>query len=488
MRSSIICPLIPLLASGCGLINALTSSDANRGDTGTSDGMSLAHDTDNQDGSGLSDSSGDTTPSDSAGDVLPSDSHGDKGRCDTPEACGQECTECTQPTSECGGEEAGCVAPQCADLPDFTRCVEQSVSDQSYAICVDGTCASPGCGAAVCNTPYPNFTLSDTSQRFCSDVTSIIVCPTMNDCATTPYCGQDAQYGWDRDNEGTDRFVGPDDAQDEPVVQDSVTGLMWQGCTNGLSGPACGNGTPDRKDWLRAVSHCDGLLWDGFSDWRLPDLFELQSIVDYGEGDPAVDPVAFAGTPSFMSWSSTTDAVNDGEAWYVGFYSGFSSTGPKVNTRDVRCVRGGSGPVGPPQERFTRIDATGAQPRVMDNATRLMWQGCPWGLSGGACTTGAVATRSWAVALDDCQDLDWGGHTDWYLPNITELHSLIDNRRYDPAIDNVAFPSTPSDYFFSSSSCVDDPGGAWGVHMLEGSINVVDKVSIKHVRCVRAAP
>ncbi|MBK7655962.1 MAG: DUF1566 domain-containing protein [Betaproteobacteria bacterium] len=46
------------------------------------------------------------------------------------------------------------------------------------------------------------------------------------------------------------------------------------------------------------------------------------------------------------------------------------------------------------------------------------------------------------------------------MPNVKELVSLVNRTRAEPAIDNIAFPSTPSDASWSSSRCC---GPAWGV-------------------------
>jgi hypothetical protein len=45
--------------------------------------------------------------------------------------------------------------------------------------------------------------------------------------------------------------------------------------------------------------------------------------------------------------------------------------------------------------------------------------------------------RLWCDALDYCETLDLGGETDWRLPNVHELQSLVHQGRYDPAIDPI---------------------------------------------------
>jgi len=141
--------------------------------------------------------------------------------------------------------------------------------------------------------------------------------------------------------------------------------------------------------------------------------------------------------------------------------------------------------VGP---RFSRTVVAGA-PVVADAATGLVWQGCPAGMTGDASTcTGTALLRTWQAALDECQDSTWAGFTDWYLPNVDELRSIVDNGRVSPAIDPTAFPATPSSYFWSSSSYAGSASYAWAVDFSSGYVSNDAKTSTYYVRCVRRPP
>jgi hypothetical protein len=83
----------------------------------------------------------------------------------------------------------------------------------------------------------------------------------------------------------------------------------------------------------------------GFRDWRLPHIKELQSIVDYGQSQAAIDPTFPGLTAVDNHWSSTTDAAGSA-AWYVNFSIGFvflasTSAEDDPNLLHVRAVRGG---------------------------------------------------------------------------------------------------------------------------------------------------
>ncbi len=51
---------------------------------------------------------------------------------------------------------------------------------------------------------------------------------------------------------------------------------------------------------------------------------------------------------------------------------------------------------------------------------------------------------NWQGALDYCQDSTSAGFSDWYLPSVDELRSIVDNHRVSPSIDPTAFPATPA--------------------------------------------
>jgi len=124
------------------------------------------------------------------------------------------------------------------------------------------------------------------------------------------------------------------------VVTDTLTGLVW------LENANC-FGT---RNWAGALSDANGLatgycgLTDGSSagDWRLPNVRELQSLIDYGEYGPALpDGHPFTGVQSSYYWSSTTFAINTSYAWYVHLNIGNVYGGNGSNGYYVWPVRGG---------------------------------------------------------------------------------------------------------------------------------------------------
>ncbi len=126
---------------------------------------------------------------------------------------------------------------------------------------------------------------------------------------------------------------------EDVVTVDRVTGLMW---TSDGDGYGCNNGDP--INWIGAVAWARDNNHAGYRDWRLPNLRELQSLVNTGRHSPALDPIFFPNTRSGSTngyWTSSGRAGNRAEAWIVRFSEGIVQHTPKSNTFHVRLVRGG---------------------------------------------------------------------------------------------------------------------------------------------------
>ena len=79
----------------------------------------------------------------------------------------------------------------------------------------------------------------------------------------------------------------------------------------------------------------------GYTDWRLPNVKELQSIVDYGQESPAIDAVAFPNTAASAYWTAST-VLNQAYQWLVDFLDGsvVYDTNSSMVYSSVRAVRG----------------------------------------------------------------------------------------------------------------------------------------------------
>jgi len=126
---------------------------------------------------------------------------------------------------------------------------------------------------------------------------------------------------------------------------------------------------------------------------------------------------------------------------------------------------------------------------VTDSRTGLMWDRCALGLSGSTCATGAANSVTWPSALDATASSNaslYKGYADWRLPNIKELHSLVELCRVNPGINELVFPGAPQSIFWSSSPA--SAGGIANVRSVSfsnGSAGDSARSSLNQVRLVR---
>lgn len=125
---------------------------------------------------------------------------------------------------------------------------------------------------------------------------------------------------------------------------------------------------------------------------------------------------------------------------------------------------------------------------VTDQRTGLMWSQCTSGTSGADCAAGDATTATWAQALQAAVDSTLAGHTDWRLPNIKELASIVERRCQRPALSIRAFPVAADNYeYWSSSPVANDPPRSWYVAIIGGFGAVGVKAFRRHYLLVRDA-
>lgn len=122
------------------------------------------------------------------------------------------------------------------------------------------------------------------------------------------------------------------------TITDNKTSLMWPKDGNGV-----GSNNGAILTWEQALTYCEGLNYAGYSDWRLPNIKELESIVNCGTAWPAINPVFFLNTKSDYYWSSTTYVPSITSAWVINFDMGSVGVNGNGATTNyyIRCVRAG---------------------------------------------------------------------------------------------------------------------------------------------------
>ena len=115
------------------------------------------------------------------------------------------------------------------------------------------------------------------------------------------------------------------------IVTDADRGLQWQDDAS----------IPVDKTWTNAITYCEGLTLDTYSDWRLPNIRELNTLVD----DTRVTNtlyVEFQYSTTATFWSSTSYVSDATNGWVVRFSDATMNKLIKTDTSTyTRCVRGG---------------------------------------------------------------------------------------------------------------------------------------------------
>lgn len=135
-----------------------------------------------------------------------------------------------------------------------------------------------------------------------------------------------------------------------------------------------------------------------------------------------------------------------------------------------------------PSPRFKIAENTNV---VVDSLTGLTW----------ARNAGLLGVCNWGAAVTNCNDLDYGGYTDWRLPNGRELHSLITWKYSNPALcntdgsgpwtENTPFTDVFADFYWSSTVVADHSDRAWSVSFYDGSVSAEDGTNLYSVWPVR---
>ena len=304
------------------------------------------------------------------------------------------------------------------------------------------------------------------------------------------------------------RFTNPDGSApiDGDCVLDRLTGLIWTRNGN-LAGPVT---------WYEAIDFANNLTRCGFSDWHLPNINQMESLVNADEPDPAawLNAQGFYDVQAYY-WSATTYAVYTWEAWYVRIGHGNNYHGDKdVNLKTTHgetyflyawpvhsAEQSTPDPAYPANlwktgqqlSYYTGDDGdlkrgvTWPNPRfidnedgtVTDNLTGLMWLRDANCISTEYPSYSYYGNVTWAQALDFVRGINDGtysncgaGYYDWRLPNRKELMSLIDRSHFGPALPGYGylFINVQSPYF-SSTASAKYTNLPWHVKINDGYMN-----------------
>jgi len=309
------------------------------------------------------------------------------------------------------------------------------------------------------------YTIVDTDQTWCFSDEEAIECGEI-------FVGQDAQYAglqpaYQDNGDGT--------------ITDLNTGLMWiqdQG---------------DKTTYTDAIELLEAYSFAGYDDWRLPTVKELLSLALYSGSSTDDGVVPFFDTDYFVyrdGIESGGNRVVDTQ-WltsniYTSTVYGDSSCFFGFNFSDgrIKCYGlEGFNPSGGYFAQFVRGSDNYGENNFVDNgdstitdeATGLTWMQNDNG-----------AGLLWDDALSYCETLSLGGSDDWRLPNVKELHSIVDYSRSPDATNSPAI-----DPIFNTTEIVNEGGQAdypffWSSTTLIGFTFPDDVLSANYVAFGRA--
>ncbi len=273
------------------------------------------------------------------------------------------------------------------------------------------------------------YPIVDTNQSNCHDESDQISCPDTGE----GFYGQDAQY---------EANIASYKNNGDGTITDLNTGLMWQ------------KDPGEKVSYDEAVANLEGFSLAGYTDWRIPTIKELYSLMNFNgqdisgsEGNDTSGLTPFIDTDYFAFYYGDTSAgqrLIDSQ-WVTGNINVSKVMNNQecffgVNFADgrIKCYPTQTGGT---QQGYYAIYVRGDEygvntftdnndDTVTDEASGLMWQKNDSG-------EGMV----WEDALGYCEDLSLANYTDWRLPNAKELQSIVDYTKSPDATGTAAIES-----------------------------------------------
>lgn len=296
-----------------------------------------------------------------------------------------------------------------------------------------------------CNLGETCWGVVPTQQTRCFNDTGTTKC----DEVTSDFYGQNGLYA-DTSNRGFENVK----YGEKFYVFDKRTEILWYK-----------TGSETAVNHADAISFCEILNSNemaGKTNWRLPYLHELVSIVDFDESTKAiVDEFYFLYIKKEKYWTLTKlGNTVDGKNYYYVDFSGTSQFYAEDGTVEENYAICVSSDIKYNNERpfeWYKEISVGGDITVEDGSTGLVWQ-----------KVSDYTTLIWKDALKYCQTLEFAGKKDWRLPNINELHSLA---TYGISYSlQTNFPDLGADFYWSSTTNASIMKNAWVMEFTYGML------------------
>jgi len=286
-----------------------------------------------------------------------------------------------------------------------------------------------------------SYPIVDTDQGNCYGAQTQMDCPQEG----AAFFGQDAQYDGNQPS-----YTNNGDG----TITDNVTGLMWQ------------QDPGEKMTYQQAAAGADSFTLAGYDDWRLPTIKELYSLIQFDGVDPS-GPTSTTATPFIdtdyfnfeygdeSAGERTIDSQWATSSLYTSTTMGGAETMFGVNFADGRIKGYPTSSRGPGGQKtyfviYVRgntaygenIFSDNFDGTITDQATGLIWT-----------QNDSASGMNFEAALNYCETLTTGNRSDWRLPNVKELQSLVDYSRSPDATNSAAI-----DPIFSTSTITNEAG------------------------------
>ena len=268
------------------------------------------------------------------------------------------------------------------------------------------------------------YPIVGTNQTLCYDNKKEINTPTPGEA----FYGQNAHYPGN-----TPSYQDNGDG----TITDLVTGLMWT-----KSPDLNGDGdidTNDKLSYKRALKKAEKINVGGHNDWRLPSIKELYSLIQFSGYDPHPEDISKKGLKPFIDTKYFDFAYGDLESGERIIDAQFASSNKYVDGELLFGVNFADGrikgyglqmPFGGKEKTFYILYVRGntsygindfqdnKDGTITDQATGLMWMAAD-----------SHTGMDWETALRYAENSEFAGYSDWRLPDIKELQSIVDYSR-----------------------------------------------------------